>query len=106
MARDERLPYEVPIESPELALVDPDLRALVLRATQAAPRPEQEPEPVAAETCFVDETAREALRRLTELAGLEPAARPRRSPTLASLAFALVAWGTLALVLVSQPWGV
>jgi hypothetical protein len=93
MARGERRATDVLIQSPELALVDPELRA---RASIAVAEPEaQRAAP------FMDEAARDALRRLSELAEVEPPTRPR-SAKLWSMAFATLAWTTLGVLLLDM----
>lgn len=89
----------VAITSPELALVDPSVRVW-------------EPEPPArageAERLQLEhDEVREAMRRLSELAEVEPVSRPRRSTKVLSLAFAASAWVTLVVLLADlQPWRV
>lgn len=87
------------IASPELALVDPTLRAQVPSAPRLA-------DPTI-RGALEDDEVRAAMRRLGALAELEPPSRPRRSTTLLSVAFAASAWATLALLLADlQPWRV
>lgn len=100
------------LESPELALVDPDLRARALqtlhppddtltrvpeRSRPRRARPDL-PASTSLPSALESDEANEALRRLTELSELEPVTRQRRSTKLLSLAFAASAWGTLALI--------
>jgi hypothetical protein len=105
--------------SPELALVDPELRSRALAigrtpadtwsSTPRRSRPSRAypPLPILHEVSVPanDPDVSEATRRLNELGELEPVAQPRRSAKALSLAFATLAWATLALVLAElHPW--
>ncbi len=84
--------------SPELALVDP---ALAEAARRALPVPDDtvaSPSSIEVDAPDTGDVAR-AIRRLTELSDVEPEP-PRRSTRGPSLAFAVCAWVTLAVVVV------
>jgi hypothetical protein len=111
------LASDIEIGSPELALVDPELRErarLHLEVPNEQPpattRPRSRSYPLLPASPAVlhpldDDEASKAVRRLAELAEVEPTAGPNRSTTLLSLAFAMLTWGTLALVVADlQPW--
>jgi hypothetical protein len=116
-ARGERLASDIEIGSPELALVDPELRE---RARLHLEVPNEQPPATTRQRSrsypllraspavldpLDDDEASKAVRRLAELAEVEPTAGPKRSTTLLSLAFAMLTWGTLALVVADlQPW--
>lgn len=108
---------EVAIESPELVLVDPELRtaarqALVLpgesvrRAQPSSGAGATRPIVVERPAHFdEDDDVDEAIRRLGEFSELEPPERPPLSAKLMSIAFAAVAWVTLAIIVAdAQPW--
>jgi hypothetical protein len=76
--------------SPELALIDPDLNALVLV---------REPESRPAPTAFLDSDARNAMLRMCELSDVNP--RRARRGRMLTVAVPAVLWAEAVLVVAS-----